>query len=55
MKISTKRFKMFAAVIALLFILVDQLIKYIVVCNMSLGDSIPVLNNVLHITYVLND
>ena len=55
MKISTKRFKMFAAVIALLFILVDQLIKYIVVCNMSLGDSIPLLNNVLHITYVLND
>lgn len=55
MKISIKNFKIIAAVIALLFIGIDQLIKLIVVNNMSLGDSIPILNNVLHITYVLND
>lgn len=55
MNISTKKFKIIAAVIALLFVGVDQLIKLVVVSNMSLGDSIPILNNVLHITYVLND
>lgn len=55
MKISTKNFKIIAAAVALLFIGVDQLIKFIVASNMSLGESIPIFNNVLHITYVLND
>ena len=55
MKISTKSYKIIAAAVALLFVGVDQLIKLIVVNNMSLGDSIPIINNVLHITYVLND
>ena len=55
MKISIQKFKIIAAVIALLFVGLDQLIKYIVVCNMDLGQSIPILNNILHITYVLND
>lgn len=55
MKITTKSFKIIAAAVALLFVGIDQIIKLIVVSNMSLGDSIPIINNVLHITYVLND
>ncbi len=34
---------------------VDQLIKFAVVSNMQLYDTIPIINDVLHITYVLND
>ncbi len=40
---------------ALLGVALDQFIKYIVVSNMTLFETIPILNNILHITYVLND
>lgn len=54
-KIWQKHNKLIVAVFALLFVFVDQLIKYIVVQNMQLGETIPLINNVLHLTYVLND
>lgn len=42
----------FIAVIAI--ILLDQLIKYFVVNNMFLYQSIPVIENVFHFTYIHN-
>ncbi|MEG2213386.1 MAG: signal peptidase II [Clostridiales bacterium] len=32
----------------------DQFTKYLVVTHMTLGQSIPVIENVFHITYVIN-
>lgn len=55
MKISVNRFKIIIAVLSLVFVGIDQLIKYIVANGMQLGQSIPIINNVIHITYVLND
>lgn len=44
--------QMFLLVIAI--IIIDQLAKYYVQTNMSLGNSIPVIDKVFHITYILN-
>ena len=33
---------------------IDQLVKYFVVGNMHLGESIPIIKDVFHITFVLN-
>ena len=35
-------------------LILDQLTKYIVIQNLSLGDSIPVIKNTFHLTYILN-
>lgn len=32
----------------------DQFSKYIVVENMALGESIPIIEEVFHLTYILN-
>lgn len=39
---------------AIVVILVDQLTKYVVINNMEIGQSIPVIENFLHITFVRN-
>ena len=52
---NTKKHKLFASICIVIFVLMDQLIKVVVESNMQLSESIPVINNVLHITYVLND
>lgn len=54
-KMSVNRIKLIIILVAIAFIGIDQLIKYAVVSNMQLYDTIPVINNVLHLTYVLND
>ena len=36
-------------------VLIDFISKRIVVANMSIGDSIPLIEDVLHITYITND
>ena len=54
-KIWQKHNKLIVAVFALLFVVIDQLIKLVVVQNMELNESIPLINNVLHLTFVLND
>ncbi|QNO16331.1 signal peptidase II [Alkalicella caledoniensis] len=41
-------------IIILGIILIDQISKLIIVNNMVLGQSIPVINNFFHITYVRN-
>lgn len=40
--------------IIFIFLLLDQLIKMIVAGNMLPGDSIPVINDIFHFTYVRN-
>lgn len=40
--------------LALIIIVSDQVIKYIVSNNMYLGQSIPVVPQIFHLTYILN-
>lgn len=41
--------------IIIIFLLIDQLIKQLVVSKMYLGQSIKIINNFFNITYVTND
>lgn len=40
--------------IAIAVLLLDQASKIYIIRNMNLGDSLPVINNIFHITYVNN-
>ena len=40
--------------ISLCVILLDQLVKFFIRNSMNIGDSIPVIKNIFHITYVTN-
>lgn len=41
-------------IVALLVVIFDQLTKYYVVENFYLGESVPVIENIFHLTYILN-
>ena len=41
-------------IVALLIVIFDQLTKYYVVENFYLGESVPVIENIFHWTYILN-
>ena len=41
--------------VLLLVVLLDQITKMIVVKNMELGESIPLIKDVFHFTYILNE
>ncbi|MBE6608679.1 MAG: signal peptidase II [Ruminococcaceae bacterium] len=41
--------------VIVLSIVLDQITKYAVVANMAEGQSIPIIENILHFTYVTND
>lgn len=41
-------------IVALLVVMFDQLTKYYVVENFYLGESVPVIENIFHWTYILN-
>ena len=45
---------MYFLLVALLVIIFDQLTKYYVVSNFYLGESLPVIENIFHWTYILN-
>ena len=45
---------MYFLLVALLVIIFDQLTKYYVVSNFYLGESVPVVENIFHWTYILN-
>lgn len=45
---------MWLFVLPLVVVILDQFSKYIVVENMSLGESIPIIEEVFHLTYILN-
>ena len=46
---------MLFAIIAIIVIIIDQYTKYYVQSHMTLGESIPVIENIFHWTYILND
>lgn len=45
---------MWLFVLPLAVVFLDQFSKYIVVENMALGESIPIIEEVFHLTYILN-
>lgn len=45
---------MWLFVLPLAVVILDQFFKYIVVENMALGESIPIIEEVFHLTYILN-
>lgn len=45
---------MWLFVLPLAVVILDQFSKYIVVENMTLGESIPIIEEVFHLTYILN-
>lgn len=45
---------MWLFVLPLAVVILDQFSKYIVVENMSLGESIPIIEEVFYLTYILN-
>ncbi|MAG08550.1 signal peptidase II [Candidatus Woesearchaeota archaeon] len=49
-----KKAKLGFMFIAIILILVDQLTKFLVMRNLSLSQSVPVIKNILHITLIKN-
>ena len=45
---------MWLFVLPLAVVILDQFSKYIVVENLALGESIPIIEEVFHLTYILN-
>lgn len=45
---------MTTVLIAIFVTVLDQLVKWIVVSHMELGETIPLIRNVFHLTYILN-
>ena len=45
---------MTTVLIAIFVTVFDQLVKWIVVSHMELGETIPLIRNVFHLTYILN-
>lgn len=45
---------MWLFVLPLAVVILDQFSKYIVVENMAMGESIPIIEEVFHLTYILN-
>lgn len=44
----------FLTFFVIFIIIADQFIKYLIVNNMFLGQSIPLITDILHLTYILN-
>ena len=45
---------MFTILVTFLTVIADQIRKYFVCINMDLGETIPVIKNVVHLTYIIN-
>ncbi|MBI5206652.1 MAG: signal peptidase II, partial [Candidatus Firestonebacteria bacterium] len=45
---------MFFIIIAAIVVAIDQFTKYYIKTNMFPGESIPVINNIFHITFIKN-
>lgn len=45
---------MTTVLIAIFVTVFDQLVKWIVVSHMELGETIPLIRNIFHLTYILN-
>lgn len=55
MKENKKTRRIALAIFAVLIIAADQITKYLTVKNIPFGAEVPVLNNILHLTYVQNE
>ncbi len=55
MKLSLLKKKFICLAIVILGIILDYLTKQAIIANMTLGQSIPLWEGVLHITYVINE
>ncbi len=44
----------FCSSLVISIIVLDQIIKYVISANMFVGESIPVIPQILHLTYILN-
>lgn len=44
----------FLTFFVIFIIIADQFIKYLIINNMFLGQSIPLITDILHLTYILN-
>ncbi len=44
----------FISLMAVVIIILDQLTKFIIKSALTLGDSIPIINSIFHLTYVRN-
>ena len=53
--VAVRRSKVIIMLFAIALVVIDQIIKHVVISNMRLYDTIPIVKDVLHITYVLND
>ena len=40
--------------VIVLMVFLDQFVKYVVVSKMPLGSSIPIIDDIFHLTYILN-
>lgn len=45
---------MYLIIVVFVVVMLDQITKYMIVSNMTEGMSIPVINQVFHLTFVLN-
>ena len=52
MKVHRKYFTVFS--VAIVAVLVDQFLKLFVRNNLKLGESVPVIENIFHLTYITN-
>ena len=50
----SKNQKVFASAFIVILVIIDQLIKLLVESTMQINESIPIINNVLHITLFLS-
>lgn len=52
--IRSRRIELISLAVAALLVAVDQVTKLLVAANFEVGESIPVIENVFHLTYVRN-
>ncbi|MFH1440368.1 MAG: signal peptidase II [Candidatus Woesearchaeota archaeon] len=50
----TKSKYIYILILPIIVIIIDQLTKYLIIFNMQLSQSIPIINNVFHLTYIHN-
>lgn len=50
-----RKIELIALIVASALVVIDQVSKAIIAANFALGESLPVIENVLHFTYIRND
>ncbi len=50
-----KKYALISALVVFFSVLIDFISKRLVIANMTLGESIPLIKNILHLTFTTND